>query len=136
MGKIRPCVRDRVARVASGAKMDVFTSSIPVFTYQDGDILEKQCEFVGCPNATHDGCLMFFNTFSTDKQHVIDQAKNNTGISATFCRRDLLEAERGLHEKKMFLAKIEAELAKLNADYPDPMPANSNPMRGTDQSMG
>ena len=48
------------------AAEDVFERSIPVFTYEGGAIVEKQCEELGWPNVTHDGSMQFENTFSPD----------------------------------------------------------------------
>lgn len=40
---------------------DTFTASIPVYSYEDGTIIEKLCEKPGSPNLTHDGDLMYDN---------------------------------------------------------------------------
>lgn len=59
------------------AAPDLFAESIPVFTYDGSRIIEKMCEKAEWPNCTHDGQLMYDNTFSTDKSKVIAWAKRN-----------------------------------------------------------
>ena len=56
---------------------DQFEASLTVYTYEPGEVIEKQCEVLGWPNVTHDGEIMYENTFSTDKEEEIfpSQAK-------------------------------------------------------------
>lgn len=58
---------------------DVFDQSITVFTYDSEtfDIIEKQCEKLGWPNVTHDGEMMYENTFSADRSVIVETAKRN-----------------------------------------------------------
>lgn len=83
---------------------DSFAAAVTVYTYCGGDIIEKQCETSGWPNVTHDGEMMYENTFSTDKDQVVVWAKEN--------------AEKELAERQDHLASREANRAKLEADYP------------------
>jgi hypothetical protein len=53
---------------------DTFTNSITVYTYGDGQIIEKQCEVTGWPNVTHDGELMYDNTFCVARDVVLKWA--------------------------------------------------------------
>lgn len=56
---------------------DEFQTFIRVFTYDGGEIIEKYCEEPGWPNVTHDGDMMYENTFSEKKSVVIKWAKSN-----------------------------------------------------------
>lgn len=58
---------------------DTFERSITVFTYdtETFEIFEKQCEELGWPNATHDGEMMYENTFSTDRSVIVETAKRS-----------------------------------------------------------
>ena len=47
---------------------DHFAASVTVFTYDGGDIVEKLCEAPGWPNVTHDGEMMYDNTFENAKR--------------------------------------------------------------------
>lgn len=87
---------------------DVFERSIPVYTYAGGDILEKRCETLGWPNVTHDGMMMYENTFSDDRDKVIGWATRN--------------AELAIKNTEERIVDMEGELVKLNnrlAEYKD-----------------
>jgi hypothetical protein len=98
---------------------DTFAQSLLVYTYDGGQILEKQCEAYGYPNVTHDGFLMYENSFSADKAKVVSWAKHNAFLGIKGWKRNIAEAEKALEEKRSYLAQEEADFAKLNADYPD-----------------
>lgn len=98
---------------------DTFTASVPVYTYDDGDILEKQCEKPGWPNVTHDGCMMYENTFSTDKAKVVSWAKRNAAARVNCAKRRLTELQKDLADAEKFLAESEGHVAKLEASFPD-----------------
>jgi hypothetical protein len=55
-------------------KPDTFGDLITVYTFNDGEIIEKQCEVLGWPNCTTDGQLMHENTFSTNREEVVGWA--------------------------------------------------------------
>lgn len=97
---------------------DIFDREITVYTYEGGDILEKKCEELGWPNITHDGLMMYENTFSDDKAKVVAWAKENANLYVKSARENAADAERRLQECKERLAKTEAERAKLEQDYP------------------
>lgn len=59
---------------------DVFTTSIKVYTYHEGEIIEKFCEELGWPNCTHDGETMYENTFTDDLHKAIGWCKNDAEI--------------------------------------------------------
>lgn len=100
------------------AAPDTFVASIPVFTYDGGDIQSKFCEELGWPNVTHDGCMMYQNTFSSDKAKVVSEAKQNAVAGIKCSREHIVEAEQRLAECRARLAEDEADLAKLEAAYP------------------
>jgi hypothetical protein len=56
---------------------DTFEASMTVYTYEGGKIVEKQCEKLGWPNCTHDGELMYDNTYSVSREQTVDRAKRN-----------------------------------------------------------
>ena len=97
---------------------DKFAASIPVFTYDyDGNITEKRCEEPGWPNATHDGFLMYENTFSTDRAEVVGWAKRELAAAAESARRSVADAECDLQKQRNWLERCEVGLARLTADY-------------------
>ncbi len=56
---------------------DKFSSSIPVYTYDGATIVQKFCEELGWPNVTHDGAMMYDNTFFADREAAVEAAKRN-----------------------------------------------------------
>lgn len=97
---------------------DSFATAIPVYTYAGGAILEKQCETPGWPNVTHDGCLMYENTYSTDKAQVVAWAKRNSAAAIQLTAAHIQRLEKDLAAARAELAQHEAARAKLEADYP------------------
>lgn len=100
------------------AEPDTFETSITVYTYEDGQILEKQCEALGWPNITHDGKMMHDNTYSPDRDTVIGWAKRNARLSVEAVLRTVEDAERHLEERRALLAKYSGYRDQLEADYP------------------
>lgn len=102
---------------------DTFTTSLTVYTYQGGQILEKQCEALGFPNPTHDGQMQYNNTHFTDKAKVVEWAKRNAraGIEAGDRRRE--EVRKEAAEIEAWRSEYVAALAALEAEYPSPTPA-------------
>lgn len=92
---------------------DQFSQSITVYTYEDAEILEKQCEKLGWPNVTHDGLMMYENTFSADKNTVIVWAKINAEAAIRNTKERIIETEQRLLELQDRLAKYESILQTL-----------------------
>lgn len=98
--------------------LDTFSASVPVFTYEGGKIIEKFCEEPGWPNVTHDGCVMYDNSYSTDKEKVVRFARRNAEAGIRLLTESILDAEKRLAAQRADLAECEADLAELNAAYP------------------
>ncbi len=97
---------------------DTFAASIPVYTYYGGNIIEKLCEEPGWPNVTHDGDMMFDNTYSLDKRKAVKWAKKNATAGIECWQRRIKEDRERLAQSESFLKQEQADLAKLEADYP------------------
>ncbi len=98
---------------------DTFDKSITIYTHEDGIILEKLCEKPIWPNVTHDGCLIYKNTFSTDKSRVVKWAKEDAGAGVELYKRRISETGEKLSEYSQGLIKEIRALEKLNKDYPN-----------------
>jgi len=98
---------------------DTFLVSLPVFTYEGAEIIEKQCESYGWPNVTHDGFVQYANAFHADKNVVVKWAKRNAELGVQFGNEHVVEAEKRLSECRVRLAREVSNLEKLNADYPE-----------------
>lgn len=81
---------------------DVFT---PVYTWDGGEIIEKLCEEHGWPNVTHDGQLMYENSFSTDRAKVVEWAKESARYSVEWRKERLEEALTDLVQRKVWLTE-------------------------------
>lgn len=97
---------------------DTFSASLPVWTYDESEIQEKQCEAYGWPNVTHDGQMMYQNTFSPDRDKVIEWAKRNAACGVKSYKRMVKEAEARLAQTQQWLTESQAHLAKLETDWP------------------
>lgn len=97
---------------------DTFSASLTVWTYNDSEIQEKQCEAYGYPNITHDGLIQYENTFSPDRDQVVAWAKRNKAYGIKSYNRLVKEAEVRLAETQQWLAESQAHLAKLETDWP------------------
>lgn len=98
---------------------DVFSASIPVYTFRDAEIIEKRCEEVGWPNVTHDGDLMYDNQYSVDKVTVVAWAKRDAAIGIKYAHKFIEKAERDLLRHQTELADLRTIQAELDAVYPD-----------------
>lgn len=94
---------------------DVFESSIPVFTFDGGDIIEKRCEALGWPNLTHDGYLMHQSRYHEDKARVVEWALNEAAACAKYMTSCIGIAQRELARLEALKSSCEANLAKLQA---------------------
>jgi hypothetical protein len=100
-------------------KDDVFENSILVYTYNGGDIIETYCEKVGWPNVTHDGQIMYDNTFSRNKDKVIQLAFENAKAGVKINAENVEWAKGKLKEEEDYLVQAKKNLEKLKSVYPD-----------------
>lgn len=108
------------AKLASLVRQqDRFDASIPVYTFEGDQILEKQCEALGYPNVTHDGELMYENTFSTDRQQVVRWALRRAWGSIESRREMLQEAREQLARREALLQQAETRWANLAQAHPE-----------------
>lgn len=98
---------------------DEFGASITVYTSRGGEVLEKQCEAIGYPNVTHDGELMYDNTFFVDKSAAVTRAKGDARYSVRIAGESVESVKRNLAECIERLERGKEALAKLEAQYPD-----------------
>lgn len=98
------------------AAPDKFLASMPVFTYDGGDIIEKRCEKYDWPNITHDGLLMYANRFSEDRGKVVRWAKGNASYGVEFAQERIAELKTQISDSEARRAKCAADLEKLEAE--------------------
>ncbi|SOC26234.1 hypothetical protein [Thalassospira xiamenensis] len=116
-------VRDIVADPQTFARLfaepDQFERSLPVYTYEDGEILTKYCEEYGFPNVTHDGAMMYDNLFFKDLGDALKSAKIEAESAVRLCTQSFEEATRQLERASVRLTTQQAHLDRLIQTYPE-----------------
>lgn len=104
---------------------DTFSTSIPVYTFKGGVILEKWCETLEpsntqpeMPNITHDGFLMYEHRYSTDKAKVVEWAKRNSNKEIAYYLQLVHQLEKKLAAARTELAQHQANRSQLESQYP------------------
>lgn len=97
------------------AQEDVFERSIAVYTFEGANIIELACEELGWPNVTHDGRMMFENTFSSNRDKVVRWAFRSARAGIEAWGERVAERERDLSEARAHLARRQNDLIALLA---------------------
>jgi hypothetical protein len=97
---------------------DTFAQSLRVFTYDDGLVLEKQCEAVGWPHVTHDGCQQHDNTYFAERAAAERAARQDAELHIRFKRQLIGQREEEIIAARATIARLEANLAQLPAAVP------------------
>ena len=93
------------------AQPDTFGDLITVYTFEDGKIVEKQCEILGWPNCTTDGILMHENTFFESRGGAVACAVQELKLSI----KGLIERSEELKtERRKVDLEIGESMAKLD----------------------
>lgn len=97
---------------------DTFERSLTVYTcdYYLGTIIEKQCEEYGWPNVTHDGDLMYDNSFSANRSEVVAYAKRNATTDLKSLDRRVGKIEKNLVEIRRRRDQFATALKKLECE--------------------
>lgn len=99
--------------------VDLFENSITVYTYDGANIIEKKCEKLGWPNVTHDGVMMYANTFSDDKNKVVKRAKENAQAVIKWETERVGQIKDELAKMEASLSESRENLRKLETQYPE-----------------
>ncbi|MCV6588701.1 MAG: hypothetical protein OIF57_06690 [Marinobacterium sp.] len=98
---------------------DQFEVSLPVYTYDGADIVLKYCEQYGWPNVTHDGCMMYENRYSKDRETVALWAKKSAQAGISSLTMLLERTEQAAASIRRDLQEQEEHLQRLNTEYPE-----------------
>ncbi|RVQ01985.1 hypothetical protein [Sinorhizobium meliloti] len=102
---------------------DTFSASIPVYTYRGAEIIEKRCEELGWPNVTHDGDMMYENTFFANREGAVEAAKSNCEASILLRRMEISDQQQRMAKSKARLEELLDNAKKLGLPVPsDPAP--------------
>lgn len=100
-----------LARLAQ--QQDVFSATIPVYTYSGGEVLEKYCEATGWPNVTHDGLLMYENMFFPTWSDALKLAIENAKAFVALTEREVSEMEAEVIKSRERLEDWKSKLMAL-----------------------
>ena len=92
---------------------DTFTASIPVYTYSGAKITEHFCEELGYPNVTHDGLMMYENSFTTDRNEAIEWALKNAESAVKWEERRLGDLQKEIEDTKTRRDQYASDVAAL-----------------------
>ena len=110
---------DPAKLAAAVAATDMFGESETVYTYKGGEIIECKCEEVGWPHVTHEGWMMYENTFSTRKETVVQWAKRDAEAGVPWRQERIKEHQADIATLEAGIAVAQANRAKLEQDYPE-----------------
>jgi hypothetical protein len=90
---------------------DTFEKSLKVYTYDKTGVVEKLCEEMSYPNVTHDGQMIYENTFFADRKDAVKAAQRNIKAEMLYLKGTV---NRMKNEIKNYEKKIkELERRKL-----------------------
>ena len=96
------------------ASPDSFETDIPVYTWENGALVEKLCEEPGYPNVTHDGQLMHDNTYFLRPEDACAKARTNSAFYVEHWERQVERIQRELDGAFERLEKARAELRAVS----------------------
>lgn len=89
---------------------DSFSESLPVWTYEDGRIIELACEEYGWPNVTHDGRLMYENLFFDRRDQAVEAAIRNGEYAVEGWTDSVKRAKKDLETTEAHLERARSNL--------------------------
>lgn len=98
---------------------DTFEASIPVYTYRGAEIIKKYCEQPGWPNVTHDGDMMYENTFFAERKQAVEAAKRNCEAAIMLGRMELADKQERLKQVRARLDQLLSDARALGIKLPD-----------------
>lgn len=98
---------------------DVFSKNLKTYTEVNHEVVEKLCEARGWPNITHDGCLMYENTFFESEKECAEEAKMHIRRSRPWMEKLISQREKEIAEMRKNMENDEKSLAALEEKYPD-----------------
>jgi hypothetical protein len=93
---------------------DSTVNMFPVYSHENGEIIEKFTDIFGWPNSTHDGELMYENIHFKTKEEAIKKGIEELKIEIKYISENICEQEKELEEKKEKLNNVILQLKKLS----------------------
>ena len=98
---------------------DTFTADLPVYTYDGAEIIENKCEEYGWPSVTHDGMIMYNNSFYPDKLRIVAAAILDAEAGVKLMDERIESMRKELSEAEESLAGYRRILSTLRENYPE-----------------
>lgn len=106
---------NRNAYISLLEAQDRFDDDLPVWTYEDGEIVQYQCEEYGWPNVTHCGRLMYENLFFDRRDQAVKAAIKNSEAAVSGWSSQIKRTQEDLAKEQDHLARAEENLRKYQA---------------------
>lgn len=97
--------------------VDKFDVSLPIYTYSNGQVIKKFCEEYGWPNVTHDGEMIYENTFFKKKAQAAAYGKKDEESNLRFLSEHLVKQKNDLDKLMNDIAESKLRLDKLNTMF-------------------
>ena len=97
---------------------DHFERFIPVYTFEDGKIVQRFCGEPGYPNVTHDGRLMHENLYSTDYDAILRYAQRIIYLEVKCAKSQIERLEGELIQWNRKLDEVIGVESLLNEGQP------------------
>jgi len=111
---------------------DKFSSSIPVYTYDGATIVQKFCEKLGWPNVTHDGAMMYDNTFFADREAAVEAAKRNCKAAILLRRSEIAGLRSSIASSSDRLDELLSQAKELGmSDFAEMKPSQQPTLQVT-----
>lgn len=94
---------------------DPIDGMFPVYCCEDGKIEKKYADVFGWPHSTHDGTLMYENTFFKTEREAIEDGIKDMIAAVEMETRHMAQKAEELHEAKQGLQKYTDYLNNLKA---------------------
>ncbi len=92
---------------------DVLNNPLPVFTVDEGRLIETFTDEYGWPNVTIDGTMMHENDYFKTKEEALKYGISECTYWKKFCNEQLQEAKDKLHENQVKLIEATERLENL-----------------------
>jgi hypothetical protein len=92
---------------------DSTAGMFPVYCCEDGEVQKKFADVFGWPNSTHDGTLMYNNTFFKTEKEAIEYGINDLSIVVKmYCER-VSELEMDIEHKREQISEYSKDICVL-----------------------
>lgn len=95
-------------------QQDVFSNTIPVYTWDGAIIVEEKAEKHGWPNVTHSGKIMHDNTYFKTRDEAVAKAKSDNAYGIKEWTKMVAEAEKKVDEYRKELDQMKKDKENLD----------------------